>query len=206
MGLSASTTRRELIGRVGALAGLGAAGGTVAALLGPAPAPAQAQAESDADALRALSAVELLGVFMYERAIQSRVLSAGTEHLTRKLLGHEQAHARALELELGAHGLLPPANPAGPSEADRALSRLHVSGSLTGVPTEHNWLELLLGYEAAAGAAYYEAASKLSDPALLRIAAESMACEAQHATLLSQALNRGDVTKAVPDAFVEGKR
>lgn len=198
---TATATRRQLIGRAGALAGLGAVGGTVTALLGAAP----AQAETDAETLRTLAGVELLGVVVYERAIQSRHLSAETERLASKLLGHERAHARALGLALRARGYAPPASPAGPSQAGRALSGLHVSGSLTSVHSEHDWLELLLGFEAATEAAFYEAASKLEDPALLRIAAETMASEAQHAALLSQALNHGDAVKAVPDAFVEGK-
>jgi ferritin-like protein len=203
---AASTTRRQLIRRAAVYAGLGTAGPSLDSLLSAAPAPAQGQGETDTQALLTLLAVEQLTIVVYERAHRSGRLSPRTQRLASKLLGHETAHARTLELELRRRGQSPPPKPAGTGEADRALARLHVSRSLTTLHGEPDWIGLMLDVEAAAEAAYYDAMSKLGDPGLLRIAAEVLASEAQHATLLSQVLYPGKPSKAVPDAFVEGKR
>jgi len=60
--------------------------------------------------------------------------------------------------------------------------------------------------EAVAVSAYGRLISALINPMLVRSAAEMLASDPQHATVLSGLLYPGDISRAVPDAFVTGRR
>lgn len=198
-----AATRRELVGRAVAIGGLAAAP-SVRALLSAAPVAAATGVETDPGLLYELLGVELLVEFVYRRAVHSGLLSARSEHVAAKLLGHERAHAAALSRELERRGGGRPTAPASTTVADQALADHHVAQSLDGLASEHDWIGLLLEVEAVVQGAYYDALSELNDVRLLRIGAEILASEAQHATVLSRLLDADDVSKAVPSAFVQG--
>ena len=63
---------------------------------------------------------------------------------------------------------------------------------------------MLLGAEKQAEAAYFGALSKLRDPGLVRLAAEIMASEAQHWTLLRVLQTPRELAGSVPGPFVTG--
>jgi hypothetical protein len=79
-----------------------------------------------------------------------------------------------------------------------------VPGTLSSASTEHDWLRLLIGLEYVAEGSYYISTAKLTDAGHLRLAGEIMGSDAQHAAWLGQRLHRGDVSRSVPAAFVQG--
>ena len=189
-------TRRELA-RLGISAGVaGAALDAVAAT---------AETDSAAQLLASIVMVELLAVFAYEQVLSSGALSARGEQLARQFLGHEQRHVAALTEALGKLGEAPPAGPTSAAQAGDELSARGGSGSFSGLHAEDDCLRLLVSVEEVVAGAYFVGFSRLSDPTLLRTAAEIMGAEAQHLTLLNDLLHHGDVKQAVPGAFVEGK-
>jgi Ferritin-like domain len=102
---------------------------------------------------------------------------------------HEREHVRVLSSELERRGGTPPApparQPASPSNSPDAVRHL-------------------ISLETLAEAAYYGSMARLSDPGLMRLAAELMCCEAQHWSALSELLHSGDVYSAVPTATITG--
>jgi ferritin-like protein len=192
-------TRRELLRH--ALAD-GAGATVVASLL--VPASAVGATETDARLIHGLLRFELLLAFVYQRVLASGLLSLSAEPVARALLAHEQAHGAVLATELTRLGGTPPQDPASVAAADRALAAHNVGGRLVGLRSSRGALRLLVEAEGAAERVYYKAMSKLGDPALLETGAEIMACEAQHATVLSELLHPGDLGRAVPDAMVQG--
>jgi hypothetical protein len=165
------------------------------------PRIALARLEGDGASIAKLLAVERLLMFSYRRVLASGAIRGAAARLGRTALAHEIEHERAL---LRASGASAPPAPSLAS-AEQAVAALHVSASLTRLRTEHDCLRLLVDLEEVAEGAYYDAMSKLGSPELLVLAAEIMASEAQHAAALGELLHRGDVTRAVPDAFVQGK-
>jgi hypothetical protein len=157
---------------------------------------AVAAQQSDAAVLDKLLALELLLALAYRRALGSGLLTAATESTVGGLLEHELAHASVLEAELRRLGVAPTHSAAAVSGVDPARAALH---------DQRDALHLLAAAEAAAEAAYFGAMSKLGDGSLARTAAEIMACEAQHATQISELLHPGDVERAVPGAYVQGR-
>ena len=65
---------------------------------------------------------------------------------------------------------------------------------------------MLVEIERAALSVYYTELARIRDPELAGTAAAIMANEAQHAALLLELLSGGNVTRAVPTAFVYGTR
>jgi hypothetical protein len=197
--MQARATRRELL-RHGIAGGAGVT--VVASLLDPAS--PIAASEIDTAVIHGLLRFELLLAFVYERVLASGLLSVSAEPIVRELLAHEQAHAAVVAVELTRRGGTTPQSPASVAAADKALAAHHISRRLAGLRTGRGCLRLLVAVEAAAEGAYYKAMSKLHDPALLETGAEIMACEAQHSTVLSELLHPGDLSRAVPDAMVQG--
>jgi hypothetical protein len=198
-----TTTRRQLVARAIGVGGLGAAAPTVASLLSAVQAHAATTPKTDADLVYELLAVELLVTVVYTKVIQSGVLAGRGARVANELFVHEQAHVRVLTLELRNRGGSPPSTPENTSAIDQLLLATHVSGSLSQLKDEHDGIRLLLGLETMAEGAYYKAMSALRSAQLLRLGAEIMASEAQHATVLSEVLHPGDIARAVPYAFVE---
>jgi hypothetical protein len=90
------------------------------------------------------------------------------------------------------------------SAADGQLAERGVSGRLAGLDSERASLRLLLDAEGMAERVYYRSLLRLGAPGPIQLAAEILASEAQHATILSELLKPGNVDMAVPDAFVQG--
>jgi hypothetical protein len=171
----------------------------------PAQAPgALAGTQADAAVIATTLGVEQLLSLAYRTALASGALSQGAELLVRELLGHELQHAAALRRELVALGGQPPTGPTDAASGEKALAAHHVSGSLAALHTEQDAIKLLMALESVAEGSYYVAIGQLSDSALIRTSAAIMACEAQHASALSELLHPGDVSRAAPDAFVQG--
>jgi Ferritin-like domain len=195
-------TRRELIRRGIAVGGLAAASLGIAPALGAAA--AATPGPTDGDVLQKTLEVERLLVFCYQHVLRVGALSPRAALVVRQFLAHEQAHVGALASDLAPLGGARVAGPADDATADDALAGAHVSGTLGGLRTERDCIELLLSLEAVAEAAYFSAVSKLHDHGLLQTAAEIFANEAQHAATLSELLHPGDVSRAVPTGFVRG--
>jgi hypothetical protein len=188
-------TRRDLV-RAALVAGAGAA-----ALAPPARA---AKTQTDAELASALLGAELLAVFVYGHSVHSGVLTGDRQRLARHLLGHERAHARALSAAVSRLGGAAPAPPSGISDADKLLAASGIAGSLSSLGSPDDVIRLLIHLEVALERSYYVAMESLQDTELQHTAAQVLATEAQHATVLIELLFPGDVDKAVPESFVEG--
>lgn len=196
-------TRREAVVRATRGGGLGAAW----SLLIAAQSDAATAPETDGQLLYATLAVELLVIAVYERVIAAGKLSIENAAFARRLLSYERVHARVLARELRIlGGSMPPSLTAASASAlDAILVGKQVSERVSELGTERDGLRLLIKVEEVAEGAYYHAISKLADPRLVLRSAQIMASEAQHRALLSVALDPGDITNAVPVAFVQGR-
>jgi hypothetical protein len=191
-------TRREAVRRV---AVLGLAGGAGGAVLG-----ADGAAGAERDLLVPLVGTESLGIFVYEQALDAKVLSPRGDRLAQRLLDQEHQHAERLVAELQRLGGTPPTPISSASDANRVLAAHRVPDSLAALRNEHDTIILLARIEWLLEGAYYAAVAKLTQPRLLRLCAQVMANEAQHGTMLSELLHPGDVDKAVPSSYVLGTR
>ena len=183
--------RREVIagglGALGAMATLPALG--AANVLG--------SARRDPDVLARLTEIEQAIAFGYQQVLSAGVLSAAAQPVAAGFLPHEQEHLRILSAEVIRLGGAPPAQ----ADAGRALAAFGLSGAPRNSPAA---VHHLIALETLAEQAYYSSMARLADPRLARLAAEIMACEAQHWTLLSGLLHSGDVYSAVPQPSVTG--
>ncbi len=208
----APSTRRQLIVRGAAAAGLAGVGVGAAGLAGVGAATnasvAQASAtpppRDDGEELQSLAGIEQLAAFAYGHLLQTGSLSAGTAGSLRTFLAHEREHVRLLSGALDRLGKPAPPAPSDVDTAGRALAKLQVPGRLQDVKSEQDALRYLIGVETLGEGAYYSAMSRLSDERLLALAAQVMSCEAQHWTALSGLLHAGDVYRAVPYPVVLG--
>jgi hypothetical protein len=149
--------------------------------------------------------LELLAVFAYRHVLGSGTLSAQAEPVVGLILGHEREHVRVLSRELIGRGGALPAGPQSTASADQELAARHGMGSLSELHTEKDSLSLLVEVEEVSETVYYHGLSRLHDPGLVLTGSQIMAAEAQHATALSGLLHPGQISRAVPAAFVEGK-
>jgi rubrerythrin len=182
-------TRRDALrrGAIGAAAALGV--GAASSALGVAGA---AGSEDDPAVLETAIAAEQVAVLAYSTAAGSGLLEKPVAEMARLFAEQERRHLEALTepfTDLG--GTVPEP----PSVAD-------VSG-LGALRSQTDFLELAIGLENAAVAAYGQAQRKLETPALLRIATEICSNEGQHLVVLRQALGAGPAA-AVPVAFEAG--
>ncbi len=178
----------------------------MAVLAGPADgARAQTQPETEAEILTGLLVVELLVVYAYRRALEIAPLSAPVRSLASLVLTHEHAHVARLSDELARRGAPLPDGPADLAAANLEVEQhSQVPVTFLKAKTEHDWLRLLVGVERVAEGAYYLATAKLTTPRYLSLAAETMASDAQHAGWVALHLHKGEIDKAVPNAFVQG--
>lgn len=203
--MSAGPTRRELM-----LGGLGAAAALSAA------APALAQADSvevagsklppkaqDGAILQKLLAAERLLIFAYEHALGTGFLKHDARQLALRQLAHEQAHVARLKSHLRALGL---SRSALQAAAPAPITKDDLAELLSIVKDERTALQVVVQIENLGQSAYFTAAGTFHDPKLVRLAAEVLACEAQHWTLLVDLLHRGDATQAVPHPTVRGSQ
>jgi hypothetical protein len=153
-------------------------------------------ASSDNQLLARLIEIEQAIVFGYRRVLSSAVLSRASAPVAAGFLPHEQEHVRLLSAQLSRRGGSPT-----PAAAERTLRTL---GLLARPHDSPDAVRYLISLETLAENAYYNALARLTDPALLRLTVEIMACEAQHWTGLSGLLHAGDVYSAVPQPTVSG--
>jgi hypothetical protein len=190
-------TRRELVA--------GTVGAAVGAAFGAVPAGA-AEAPDEVKLLVAALDVELLMVFAYERVFASGAFPPGASRAVAPHLSHERSHVSAVAAELNRLGFPASTTPMTLKRANAVLGMHQVSGSLTDLHTEHDCFKLLIDLESVAEGVHYTALKDLTDPALVRLAAQIMACEAQHWTVLSGLRNPGQYVKAVPWPYVFGSK
>ena len=193
--MSRLATRRQL------MAGAVAAAGIVVVAD---PALADAPPVSDADALAKAFEVERLMVVAYRRVLASGTLAPDIERAIAPYLGHEIEHASAVAAALAAIGVNADTGPLGVGTAYELLSKHNVPGSLTDLHSQNDSMRLLVDLESVAEGVYFTALKTLSTAGLQRLAAQIMACEAQHWTAVSGLRNPGEYVKAVPWPFVTG--
>ncbi len=184
-------TRRQLAG-----AGIAAAGISLGAAVG-----ARA-ATSDAELLLRAADVERLVVWCYERVLARGPLQAPVRALVARYAAQERAHLAAVQRAGG----VAPAAPLGLTRAEAELAHHHVAASPTALRNQHDCLRLLVDVESVAEAVWFSTISQLSDAAFVTTAAQIMACEAQHWTVLSGISHHDDVKITVPYAFVRGSQ
>jgi hypothetical protein len=188
-------SRRELI--TGAVAV-----GAPAALAAPG-ARADTPPESDPTLLSKALVLERLSVLAYTGLIALPALSAHERRVLRTLVRQDRAHVRALEAEMTARGIALPPAPTGPEALDQTLSDKGMSATLAGVKTLKQTVALLLDIEALTQGGYYMIIRDASDPTLALRAAQVLANEAQHSTLLTELVSP-EVTQTVPSWYVTG--
>jgi hypothetical protein len=204
----AQPTRRELLGRAGALgAGVagtlagGLAGGTLAR--GAAAAPAH-HFPSDPQLLAGLLSLEFAVAYAYQSALAARELGACARPLVNELLAHERFHARVLRRALTTLRSVAPAPPRTRAAAERVLARGHVRAQLGQRRGERGWVGLLYDTESLLERNYHTALVELRNPALQELCAEIYASEAQHSALLGELLHPREPALVLPAAFVNG--
>jgi hypothetical protein len=198
-------TRRQVVAR--GLGGASVAGlGVTTAGLGSAASAAAAAGAAivDADRLRRLVSVELLLLYCYEQILAGPLLRPRARRLLSPLVGHEEAHVRALSAHLAALGGNAPSPPRSVRVADHDLARRGVGGRLGQLRGGRDALFLLLAVEQVVVGAYFVALTKLGDPRLITLAAQIMASDAQHEALIGEAIHPGDAQKDVPSGLVQG--
>ena len=193
-------TRREIV--AGAFAVVGGAAGLAA---GPAnPALADTPPVSDAQALAKALEVERLIVLAYRRVLESGTLAPNIERAITPYLGHEVEHVSAVAGALRAMGITATTAPLDLNAAGDLLSKHNIPVSLTALHSQKDSLRLLVDLESLAEGVYFTALGTLTTQPLQRLAAQIMACEAQHWTAVSGLRNPGEYVKAVPWPFVTG--
>jgi hypothetical protein len=201
-----TATRRQLVSGLFAFGGM-AAGGTVVvgAAAGAARAEAVAAPQSDADLVEEMLAAEVLAIAVYDSVLGSGLLSPQPEHTARRARAQERAHVRALRPALEKLGGTMPPSLTGSAAVDKALADRRIAGRVEKLRTEHDCVSLLLDLESDVQSTYFKAMSNIQNRGVMRLAAQIMANEAQHATAISEARRPGDIGQAVPYAFVEGR-
>jgi hypothetical protein len=193
-------TRRELLLAVGAGAG--------GALLAPGAAEAAGRAPAAPipvpERLQRLMRLELLLLFCYEHVLASPILSPRARRTLTPFVEHERAHIRALAGQLHARGAMVPPGPADVSAANRDLAHRKVGGRLGQLRGDLDAVRLLLTTEQVTIGAYFVALRTLQDPALIELACQIMANEAQHDAMLGLLLPPGKLGAAVPYGLVQG--
>jgi hypothetical protein len=188
-------SRRELI--TGTVAGAATAGLVANA------ARADTPPDSEPVLLTKALGLERLSVLAYTAILPLPALSAHERRVLRTLVRQDRGHVRALEGEMTARGITLPPAPSGPAALDQALSAKGMSVTLAGVKTLKQAVQLLLDIEALTQGGYYTIIRDASDPALALHAAQAMANEAQHSTLLTELVSP-EITQTVPSWYVTG--
>jgi Ferritin-like domain len=206
--LGRRATRRELIvGAAGAALGAGGLGAGVGpGALGAESALADTPAPSDAELLGQSLQVERLMVLGYRRVFGSGLLTPAIQRAIAPHLGHELAHVKAVAARLEALGAPATTGPLDLKAAADVMGQYHASDSLTDLHSQNDCLKLLVDLESVAEGIHYTALKDLRSPALQRLSAQIMACEAQHWTVLSGLRNPGQYVKAIPWPFVYGTK
>ena len=181
------------------------AGAAAALGAGVLAAPANADTPvSDSEALSKALDVERLVVLAYRRVLASEALAPDIERAITPYLAHEVEHVATVASQLRAMRESPATGPLSLDAAGAMLSKHNIPGSLTDLHSQNDCLRLLVDLESLAEGVYFTALKTLSEPGLQQLAAQIMACEAQHWTAVSGLRNPGQYVKAVPWPFVTG--
>ncbi|MFL5822446.1 MAG: ferritin-like domain-containing protein [Solirubrobacteraceae bacterium] len=200
----AGQSRRQLIA-----GGLG-----VAAAAAGAPALATAKDATTANmpsnpahdrrVLEKLLDTERLLHFAYQQAISYGKLGHASQEIVALLLDQEFAHTRALNARLAS---LPPAPSTRRSSTKRhPFPPAKVTGLFKQIKTETGALGAVVEIENLAESSYFMAIAQLHNPALITLATQILANEAQHWTLLVSLLHKGRPEAAVPHPSVRGSQ
>jgi len=193
------STRRQLVARTIALAGSAAGLAVVADRAAADEAPV-----TDAEALSKALEVERLMVLAYRRVLTSGALAPDIERALAPYLTHEIQHASAVAAALASMGVSATSAPLDLTAAGDLLSKHNIPVSLTDLHSQNDAMRLLVDLESVAEGVHFTALKTLSTMRLQRLAAQIMACEAQHWTAVSGLRNPGQYVKAVPWPFVTG--
>lgn len=158
----------------------------------------------DAPILASLLRVEQVLVFAYEHAVTGGLPSATALPVLTAFLDHERAHVRALSQTLIGLGAALPTPPKTTANFVAELRQLRVRKRPAGLHNERQHLNFLTDLEVVIARHYRFAIARLSSDRELVTAAEIMANEAQHATVLREVLSPGNVNRAVPTGFIAG--
>jgi Ferritin-like domain len=192
-------TRREVVAGAFAVVGAGAGLAVVAD-----SAAADSPPLTDAQALSNALEVERLVVLAYRRVLASGALEANIERAIAPYLNQEIQHVSAVAAALAAMGVRADTSSLSLDAAGDLLSKHNIPVGLTGLHSQNDALRLLVDLESLAEGVYFTALKTLSTQPLQRLAAQIMACEAQHWTAVSGLRNPGEYVKAVPWPFVTG--
>jgi Ferritin-like domain len=193
-------TRRQIVAGAFVAAGTAVVGVATAAD----PAAADMPPLTDAQALSDALVVERLLVLAYGRVLASGKLEGDIERAIAPYLGHEVEHVKTVAARLEAMGVTASTSPLELSAGSALLSKHNIPISLTDLDSQNDCLRLLVDLESLAEGVYFTALKTLSTAGLQRLAAQIMACEAQHWTAVSGLRNPGQYVKAVPWPFVTG--
>ncbi|HTP18265.1 MAG TPA: ferritin-like domain-containing protein [Solirubrobacteraceae bacterium] len=199
--MASGSTRRQVV--VGALAAAGSAVGFAAVGTDTAIA-ADTPTVTDPEALSKALAVERLMVLAYRRVLTSGVLEPDIERALAPYLTHEIQHVTAVAGALKAIGVTATTTQLDHKTASDLLSKHNIPISLSDLHSQNDAMRLLVDLESVAEGVYFTALKTLSTQPLQRLAAQIMACEAQHWTAVSGLRNPGQYVKAVPWPFVTG--
>jgi hypothetical protein len=195
-------TRRQLLARGAAVAATGLVTDPVAARAATTkPVP------SDGEIVAMIAGIELLVAYVYDRAITSARLPPAVLTLAQEIVGHERTHADTLVAQLPALDggtIAAPGPPRDDAAAEKALATHHTKVVLGHSRTSREWIRLLFDIEEVLERNYHLAISQLRHASLLRLAAEILASEGQHALLLDELLHPGKADKWLASPFVNG--
>ncbi|HVL95352.1 MAG TPA: ferritin-like domain-containing protein [Solirubrobacteraceae bacterium] len=152
------------------------------------PGPAAAAAKGDAAVLTDLLRIEHAAAFAYGAAVSSG--SARARAVARAFAAQEAEHVAALETALEALGAPKPPPPASAEQVDALARELEIAPVLGELRSGRDVLTFLLALEDALVARWAGAHRRLQDGRLLQTATSILACQAQHAVVLREALGR----------------
>lgn len=175
------------------------------AFAGALVAPEAATAAGTPLVLAPVLEVAELAVFVTGQVLAGGTLGPTAAAVVRRILQHEQAHVELLRPAVAGLGETASPAPTTVAEADRRLARLHSSGRLTQVRTEHLALDLLYDVQALEIGRCWEALHTLSTPELIGTTVQIMGAEAQHASAIGGLLHPGQWDRVVPVGSVVGK-
>lgn len=202
--MRSNLTRREVV----VAGGLGVAGGVAGALSAQAAAaPAEAgngpSRGRDLRLLGALLRTEQVLEYAYRRVLRSFSLGSSARGVLELILGHEVEHTAVLEHHMAT--LASELGPAAQAAARQGSSaRSEVAGMLSAAQTPRDALRVLSKVESLSEASYFNTIGELQSPDLALTAAQILASEAQHWSLLLNVLTEGKVPEIAPLSFVRG--
>lgn len=185
-----------------AAGGLGVAGLVAASVPGRADAAPiggdAALRQHELRVLYGLLRVERSLEYAYHRVLRSWSFEPSIRSVLELILDQEAEHAAALQDQIADLASTPSSAASSASPLPDVVTLFSEGG------TSRDVVQNLTKVESLAEASYFDAVAQLRSPDLVVTAAEILACEAQHWSLLLNVLNHGDMPQVVPDPFVRG--